>query len=207
MFVKKIEMKFTEQQKHKLFFTSDLHYGHANICRATSKWLEGYRDFDSLEEMNETIVNNINKYVKEDDYLFNLGDLVFGDKSNLIDLVNKINCKNVYITYGNHDYLLTNGKPLNINKNINPKSLFSKCDHQFNLSVNKKHIVLGHFPFAVWDGSHYGSWNLHGHCHGTFKDTKPNQLDVGIDSAYAIFGEYKPFSYYEINEILNKIKT
>lgn len=200
-------MKFTEQQKHKLFFTSDLHYGHANICKATSKWLDGYRDFSSLEEMNETIISNINKYVGEDDYLFNLGDLVFGNKLNLIELINKINCKNVYVTYGNHDYLLTTNKPLNIDKNINinPNSLFIKCEYQFDISVNKQHIVLGHFPFAIWNESHYGSWNLHGHCHGNFKDTKPNQLDVGIDNAYKIFGEYKPFSYSEINKILNKI--
>ncbi len=42
------------------WITSDTHAFHANICRGTSKWDSGYRDFDTIEEMTETIANNIN---------------------------------------------------------------------------------------------------------------------------------------------------
>jgi hypothetical protein len=40
--------------------------------------------------------------------------------------------------------------------------------------------------------SHYGSWSLFGHCHGTLKDD-PNLLswDVGIDNNYFLPLEYK----------------
>lgn len=41
-------------------------------------------------------------------------------------------------------------------------------------------IVLGYYPFAVWNRSHHGSWNLHGHSHGSFP-SKGKQPDVGVD--------------------------
>ena len=59
---------------------SDFHLGHANIAGPkTSKWKEGYRNFDSVVEMNDEIINTINKYVKHDDVLYFLGDFCFGD--------------------------------------------------------------------------------------------------------------------------------
>ena len=45
----------------KLFFTSDTHYNHKNICRGVTSWThaDGHtRDFSTLAKMNDTIVNN-----------------------------------------------------------------------------------------------------------------------------------------------------
>ena len=42
---------------------------------------------------------------------------------------------------------------------------------------------------------------IHGHSHGACP-FKKGRLDVGIDNAYRIFGEYKPFSYNEIIQII-----
>ena len=56
-------MKLTLEKGQQLFFTSDTHYAHSNICSATTKW-EGAsnmtREFNSLDHMNATLVNNIN---------------------------------------------------------------------------------------------------------------------------------------------------
>ena len=53
------------------FFTSDTHFGHANIIKYCN------RPFSSLEEMNSTIIRNWNEMVKPEDTVFFLGDFCF----------------------------------------------------------------------------------------------------------------------------------
>lgn len=55
-------MKIILEKNQNLYFTSDTHYNHSNICRGTSNWPEGRgtRDFHSLGEMNDAIVTGIN---------------------------------------------------------------------------------------------------------------------------------------------------
>ncbi len=59
----------------------------------------------------------------------------------------------------------------------------------------------------VWLGSHKGYYHCYGHSHGSL-ESKPwgKSMDVGIDSAYRLFGEYRPFSLEEVVEILDKRK-
>lgn len=74
-------MKIILEKGQRLFFTSDTHYNHSNICSATTSWGKGEgntRKFNSLEQMNNTLVSNINEVVGENDILFHLGDWSFG---------------------------------------------------------------------------------------------------------------------------------
>jgi calcineurin-like phosphoesterase family protein len=51
-------MKIILKEGQQLFFTSDTHYSHKNICRATTSWADSEdktRDFKSLEHMNSII--------------------------------------------------------------------------------------------------------------------------------------------------------
>ena len=69
-----------------IWITSDTHFGHAGICRGTTHWrtldadgnkivpLDVVRDFDTVEEMNERMIENINNCVGENDTLFHMGD-------------------------------------------------------------------------------------------------------------------------------------
>jgi len=75
-------MKITLEKGQQLFFTSDTHYSHSNICSATTNWTESSnltRDFNSLDHMNDTLVNNINCMVGEDDILIHLEILALED--------------------------------------------------------------------------------------------------------------------------------
>jgi len=69
-------MKLTLNKGQKLWFTSDTHYNHGNICSATTQWTDPVtcREFESLEKMNAHLVGNINEKVGQDDILFHLGD-------------------------------------------------------------------------------------------------------------------------------------
>ena len=100
-------MKIVLEKGQSLFFTSDTHYNHSNICRATTKWSDAdnlTRDFKSLDHMNDTLVNNINEIVGENDILIHLGDWSFGGFESIEDFRNRILCKNVHLVFGNHDH-------------------------------------------------------------------------------------------------------
>lgn len=97
-------MKLVLEKGQKLFFTSDTHYNHANICSSTTQWVRNTRKFDSLEAMNDTLVNNINEVVGENDILIHLGDWSFGGFDSIAEFRDRINCKNIHLVFGNHDH-------------------------------------------------------------------------------------------------------
>lgn len=61
-----------------IFFISDTHFNHANILNFKSREGKPVRDFDSVEEMDETMIDNWNKVVKDGDKVYHLGDVLFG---------------------------------------------------------------------------------------------------------------------------------
>ena len=83
-------MKLVLEKGQRLWFTSDTHYNHANICSATTKWTNAQRltrEFKSLSHMNDALVNNINALVGENDVLIHLGDWSFGVSKVLLSFV------------------------------------------------------------------------------------------------------------------------
>ena len=99
-------MKIVLDKGQKLFFTSDTHYSHANICSATTSWVGAdnlTRKFKSLDQMNDTLVNNINQVVGENDILIHLGDWSFGGFESIKTFYDRLICKNIHLILGNHD--------------------------------------------------------------------------------------------------------
>ena len=105
-------MKLTLAPHQRIWFTSDTHYKHSNICRGTSNWGPDSktRDFDTLDHMNDTIVNNINHLVREDDVMFHLGDWSFGGYESIEEFRNRLLCKNIHLLLGNHDQHIERNK-------------------------------------------------------------------------------------------------
>ena len=49
-------MEILTKSNQDIWFTSDTHYNHSNICSSTTKWknsLDQVRQFDSLDLMNQ----------------------------------------------------------------------------------------------------------------------------------------------------------
>ena len=69
----------------KLYVTSDTHFNHKNIIEYCD------RPFKDIYEMNETIINNWNQVVKEEDIIYHLGDYGFGKKENLQEIFEELN--------------------------------------------------------------------------------------------------------------------
>ena len=197
-------MKLTLNKGQKLWFTSDTHYNHANICSSTTKWSDPVtcREFKSLEHMNAHLVGNINEMVGQDDILFHLGDWSFGGFEQIELFRNQIVCKNVHIITGNHDHHIENNKE-------GIQSLFSSVNKYLNLVVKYNvgtplmgdaRFALMHFPIASWDNMARGAIHLHGHVH--FEADKRigagKMMDVGCDG-----NELYPI---EMNEVLKLMR-
>lgn len=180
-------MKLTLNKGQKLWFTSDTHYNHANICSATTQWSDPVtcREFKTLEHMNAHLVGNINEMVGQDDILFHLGDWSFGGFEQIQKFRDQIVCKNVHIITGNHDHHIENNRE-------NCQSLFSSVNKYLDLVVKwnvgtpmmgEQRFALMHFPIASWDNMARGAIHLHGHVHfeSRLRIGKGKMMDVGVD--------------------------
>ncbi len=97
----------------KTFFISDTHFFHRNLVRGVSSWEDksGCRDFNTIEEMNETIITNWNKVISKDDLVIHGGDFAFGHEDNTINILKELNGK-IHLVKGNHDKSYKRSKEL-----------------------------------------------------------------------------------------------
>jgi calcineurin-like phosphoesterase family protein len=186
-----------------IWITSDTHYSHKNITGPeVSNWTSGYRNFLSINEMNAALVNGINKYVKENDVLYHLGDWSFGGAHNIKTFRDFIVCKNIHLIRGNHDQHIYDKLIEYQNEIFNPLSLFSSVQDVCNVIIHNKKFFFSHYAHRVWNGSHKNVLHCYGHSHGTIPNYEKS-MDVGIDVAFKMFGEYRPFNIKEVIKILN----
>ena len=86
-----------DTQEQNIFFTSDTHFWHDNIIKFCN------RPFNSIEEMNDTIIENWNKVVGKNDIVFHLGDFCFCGSDKFKDIIERLNGY-IYLILGNHDW-------------------------------------------------------------------------------------------------------
>lgn len=172
----------------EIFFTSDNHFGHANAIKHTN------RPFKDVYEMNQEMVKRWNSVVSPNDEVYHLGDFSLCHNKTALHIANSLNGK-IYLIRGNHD------------KGTEKFTRFEWVKDYFKLKFKEpdvpggyQHIILCHYAFETWEKSHYGSWDLHGHSHGSLKT--PNykkRLDVGVDCH-----NFTPISYGQVKEIMAK---
>jgi calcineurin-like phosphoesterase family protein len=179
-------MKIILNKGQRLWFTSDTHYNHANICSSTTKWTNPVtiREFKTLEHMNSHLVGNINEVVGQDDILFHLGDWSFGGFESIEQFRNQIVCQNIHIVIGNHDHHIENNRG-------NCQNLFSSVNKYVELNVKwpvgpemyDANFVLMHFPIASWNNMARGAIHLHGHVHfnPNVRLQEGKMMDVGCE--------------------------
>jgi len=187
-----------------IWITSDTHFGHTNISGPNvSKWQRGYRNFNSLREMDEALITNINNCVKEDDILYHLGDWSFGGVHNIYHFRKSIVCKTIHLIRGNHDQHIVNKDVKFHDTTFNPVELFTSIENTFTGYIGKNHFHLSHYCHTVWPKSHKGGIHLFGHSHGSLKGNFGKSMDVGIDC----HPEFRPFHINEIIQIMDKKET
>jgi calcineurin-like phosphoesterase family protein len=176
-------MKIKLEPTQQLYFTSDTHYMHKNICRGTTSWSNAddfCRDFDTLDQMNDRIVNGINSIVGQDDILFHLGDWSFNGFERIKEFRNRINCRNIHLILGNHDHHIDRDRE-------GVRGLFASVNQYLELEVKgndwEQNYVLMHYPIVSWNKMNDGVIHLHGHVHlpANRRIGKGKTMDVGVD--------------------------
>ena len=170
----------------QVWFTSDTHFGHANIIRYSN------RPYQDKEEMDEALITNWNAKVQPGDLVYHLGDVFFCHEPVAGKILARLNGQK-FLIFGNHDKGLKNGML---------KHLFTWMGDYKEITVEGQKIILCHYPMITWNGSGRGSWMLHGHCHGNL--TYPFEAkihDVGVDP-----NGYSPLSFADVKRIMDKKK-
>ncbi len=86
-----------KKKMSETWFTSDTHYSHFNIIEYTK------RPFSSLEEMNETMIENFNRVVRQVDTVYHLGDFALGQWHLAKPIFDRLNGAKKILIKGNHD--------------------------------------------------------------------------------------------------------
>ena len=131
-----------------IFFISDTHFGHANMLNFLNYDGTRTRPFDSIEEVDELMIQNWNEMVKKEDKIYHLGDVAFGQSFDKV--MPRLNGTKVLIK-GNHDRLQI-GKYVKYFKDVR-----GTCHVDGN-------YLLSHFPIHP-DSKGRFVRNLHGHIH------------------------------------------
>ena len=118
----------------RIFLTSDTHFNHLNI----TKFEPVSRPFETIEEMNEALVNNWNSVVSDEDTVYVVGDFFMGMLDKIDPILNRLKGK-IILVRGNHD--TPNRLKLYRERGIEIK------DIEY-IRYKGKFFILCHFPLA-----------------------------------------------------------
>lgn len=159
-----------------VWFTADHHLSHANVIR------HGGRPFATVEQMNESLIQAWVDRVKPGDRVYHLGDVTWGRFEEIVDRLPG----QLFLIMGNHDSQKTAK---------HSRWIWSR-DAAY-IKVEGQRIHMSHYAFETWRNSHYGSWHLHGHSHGSLPP-RGRRMDVGVDTHC----EYAPYSFEEVAAVM-----
>jgi calcineurin-like phosphoesterase family protein len=149
------------------FFSGCSHFQHQNIIKLAN------RPFNSVEEMDEILVENWNKTVGKNDIAYHLGDFAYRNVTNNNDILKRLNGR-ITLLQGNHDPTLWGHK-------------------YYEFKENKRLFVLCHYPFEEWNGYYRGAVHIHCHTHKPELISAERRFNVTVEAT-----GYKPISLDEI---------
>lgn len=165
-----------------LYICSDLHLGH------NKSFIYEPRNFNSMKENANTILNRFQEILTNEDDLYILGDILVGPDSDMyLEYLEKIP-GNLHLLWGNHD-------------SDRRKELLSNLSNVVEtlgcgtiLKYKKWHFLLSHYPTLTANYDDYDKplkarvWNLHGHTHSNnrfeFIDKGWQSYNVAVDAHY-----------------------
>ena len=176
------------------FYISDTHFGHFNIIKHCN------RPFSTAEEMDNTIIQNWNKTVSDNDTVYILGDLAFskGVKEHA-EYLRQLKGTKIMIV-GNHDYDISKNRK----KYLESKLIDRICDYlEITDKINNQHykIIMSHYPMVEWNGFFRGSIHLYGHIHNNIQNNA-YKIMKNIDNAYNVGADILDFTPKTLSEVI-----
>lgn len=154
------------------YFTSDTHFGHANIIRYCQ------RPFASVAEMDAVMIQNIQSTLTEDDELYFLGD--WSMSYHQYTLIRRLKFCHLYFILGNHDHANKLTKQLALD-GLTERVSISK---NLTIDLNGRPIHLVHRPLEAADSMA----TLCGHVHEKWLKQSPG----AVITEYKYHGKVAP---------------
>jgi calcineurin-like phosphoesterase family protein len=200
--MKKIHIQLEKGQK--IWFTSDLHFGHRNVIRFCN------RPFANEKEMGEKLIENWNSVVGDNDIVFVLGDTFwFNDSRSIKKVLDQLKGKTIYMIPGNHDEFEHYYRVLDSRIVLCPDIVVLWLQEPG--SSKKKEIWMQHYPMSTWPHRVNDVWQLFGHIHSSAFRTEGvdqdlalhwNQCDIGCD-----YWGYRPVDFETLQRFFDARKT
>lgn len=166
---------------HKQYFISDTHFGHENIIKFVDNKGNKLRDFKSIEEHDNLIIENINKRVRIQDKLYLLGDVVMNRRC--LSILERINTKKRVLIKGNHDIFT-----------LKDYSKYFRDIRAYKV-MPKYGIIFSHIPIHPNNLMARFKLNVHGHLHEKNYDDE-KYMNICVEQT-----NYEPV---ELQEILTR---
>jgi calcineurin-like phosphoesterase family protein len=166
-----------------IWFTSDSHFGHANIIAfKDAKGALMRPGFSDITHMDETIIANWNAVVKPDDKVYHLGDVAMR-QAPLDAIMPRLNGRKRLIL-GNHDTL-----PLDVYKRHFQKIMAWRQFTDGDVGLYCTHFPVHMSAITGRSGSHVVRVNVHGHIHAQVI-ADPRYINICVEQT-----GYAPVSY------------
>ena len=154
------------------YYISDIHFGDERILKLCK------RPFNTLDDMNNYIIQKWNSRVSNTDTVYILGDIGFDDKS--INIYKKLNGIKILII-GNHDLAFID--------EIKKSRVFNKIDYTLEIKDSVNDVFLCHYPVVDWPGIDEKSVLLYGHIHN-----KTSLNDIRFEQIKNYYKDKKAFN-------------
>lgn len=135
----------------EIWLISDTHFGH------NKDFIYKARGFNSVEEMDESIIQRWNSVVGPNDIVYHLGDFFLGDLTEGLNFIIRLNGK-IKLTIGNHD----NDNRL---KALGWISNIDDIQFGYRIKEGKKTFLLSHYPQLTGNYDNSKTFSIHGHTH------------------------------------------
>lgn len=146
------------------YITSDLHLDHERAIQFNN------RPFKNLSEMQASIIGELNALPPKST-VYILGDTVVRQsKTDLRKLLDRIDptLKLIFVL-GNHD-----------DSNAKVFKEYGEVHFLLQMRLDRRTLVMCHYPLTEWRRGQYGAIHFFGHCHGNYEH-HGKSLDVGWD--------------------------
>ena len=171
-----------------IYFTSNQQFGRPSAIRDFA------RPFETVEEMNQSLINLWNSTVKLDDIVYVLGNFAW-DPTTAEDVIKKLNGTIIFVQ-GEHDNAI-----VDLTKRKVMPHHAALIEPLFSSSTDK--ISLSYWPLHEWPGKSKGYYHFFGYPNKKYKtDHKKRMVNVSCD-----FWSYKPKSLDSIMDLFNDIES
>ena len=156
-----------------IYLTSDTHFCH------DKPFLYEPRGFNSIDDMNKTIINNWNGIVTDQDDIYVLGDFFLGTDTDYIrDTIGNLRGK-IHLIIGNHD------TPAKIE--LYKELRICEVLYATQIKFKKRLFYLSHYPTltaTLQSNPEKAIFNLFGHTHSKdkFYEDSPYMYNVAVDA-------------------------